>query len=98
MKVALAMMAATLLSSGAALAGGGFATGFATGQQQAEMQSLCIEALRREIAGGPPAPIACQASTAAPSWTASPRRAPLRCDTTSYYRINGVPQYTTQCY
>ncbi len=99
MKAMLCSMAVALLFASPAMAGGG-GTGGALGAAagawpDAQMKWLCVEALKRELAGGPPAPIACQAD-ARPLTVQQPPR-PLRCETHSYYRINGVPQYTTTC-
>ncbi len=105
---ALAAVLALSCISACGSAGGGAAaigSGFAGALPDAQMKWACVDALKRELAGGPPAPAICQ-SAPGQSWAPSSPQQQLydmqqrrmHCDTRSYYSINGVPQYQTDCY
>jgi len=100
MKSFLTALFLLLIATPLAYAGGnssGFASGFGNAMPDAQIRSLCAAALQRQLAGGPPAPIAC-AAPPQPVYVAPTPTRPQRCETNSYYSINGVPQYTMRCY
>lgn len=102
-RLSCALIALLLASANASAGGGGagFAAGFAGGLSNAEMQQLCIAALRNQIAGGPPAPASCNYSAPAPAYVAPPTTvyvAPRHCVTRPNIPGSLGTVYETTCY
>jgi hypothetical protein len=107
MRTILVAVVVAVLWCGAAMAGGngsGFGAGVGSALPQAEMQRLCIDALRREMAGGPPAPLACSYQSPAPSYVAPVPSPPAwaqgarRCVTRPNIPGSLGTVYETTCY
>jgi type II secretory pathway pseudopilin PulG len=104
MRILVVVVALAAGVSTSAIAQSSVYQGFQQGQaQQFEIQrlQLCNQAMQAYLRGGPAPPAMCDAPAArvAPRAYVPPQvPSPMHCETHSYYRINGVPQYTTDCY
>lgn len=103
MKVVLIALAGMLASAVTAQAGGnsaGIGAGAGNALPQAEAQSLCVQAMRREMAGGPPVPAWCGYQAPPPAYVAPTRSyaAPTRCVTRPNIPGSLGTVYQTTCY